>query len=389
MSEIEHSASDQPSVEELTLQAVAASQRLLETHPQPAQYRPELLPPVTHESYFGGEVKVIEAAPVDPLTGEAIKTDKLDVYYAHGAGWAQEEPTVQEMARLGRIAFAMDFTGARLADARFVIGHTELGNTASLQDATDKEVAASLGELGGIVPRQQMREAATLLGLIAERVSQDAAVGRIDAVFQSESAGHGLIAAYTHPEVFHNIVLAFPGSLSGPQIGFIPLRIAKDGMVRRQHRPSPDNDFRSQDQLGPAASIRMQLKSPGFKEDAAALRYSALAWMLHSIRQREGAPGVTLVAGLDDKIFELEGYLNSLVASTDIDRIVVVPGGHAIGGRKDVLATVMGQFPAMEADRARGPLRDRILLPANTPVERTEKIMALADEVDRRSAETP
>lgn len=153
----------------------------------------------------------------------------------------------------------MDFVGARAADARFIIGHTQLGNIASLQDATDKEVATLLGELGGIVPRQQMREAATLLGLIAERGSQNPNSGRIDAVFQSESAGHGLIAAYTHPEAFHNIVLAFPGSLSGPQTGFIPLRIAKDGMVRRQHRPSPDNDFRPQDQLGPAASIRMQL----------------------------------------------------------------------------------------------------------------------------------
>lgn len=93
------------------------------------------------------------------------------------------------------------------------------------------------------------------------------------------------------------------------------------------------------------------------------------------------------MAGLDDKIFELEGYLNSLVASTDIDRIVVVPGGHAVGGRKNVLATIMDQFPAMEAGRTNGPLRQRIFLPAKTPVERTEKIMALADEVDRRSVE--
>ncbi len=384
MPETEHPNFDQPTAEDLILRAVDASQRLLD---QPAQYRAELLPPVTYKSYFGGEVKVIEAVPVNPNEMMIIKPDVLDVYYAHGAGWAQEEPTIQEMARAGRSAFAMDFTGARLADARFVIGHTELGNTASLQHVTDKEVAALLGELGGIVPRQQMREAATLLGLIAERGSRDPNSGRIDAVFQSESAGHGLIAAYTHPEAFHNIVLAFPGSLSGPQTGFIPLRIAKDGIVRRQHRPSPDNDFSSQDQLGPAASIRMQLKSPGFKEDAAALRYSALAWMLHSIRQREGAPGVTLVAGLDDKIFELEGYLNSLVASTDIDRIIVVPGGHAIGGRKDVLATIMDQFPAMEAGKASGPLRHRIFLPANTPAERAEKIMALADEVDRRSVE--
>jgi hypothetical protein len=374
-----------PIPEDLNLQAAEASRRLLEPDPTAAQNHVELLPPIIHESYFGGEVKVIEAAPANPQTREVMKSDRPDVYYAHGAGWAQEEPTVQEMARLGRRAFAMDFTGARFADARFVIGRTELGNAASLQDVTDKEVAALLGELDSIVPRQQMREAATLLGLIAERGSQDPAASRIDAVFQSESAGHGLIAAYTHPESFHNIVLAFPGSLSGPQTGFIPLRIVKDGMVRRQHRPAPDNNFRPQNQLRPGASIRAQLKSPGFKEDAAALRYSALAWMLHSMRQREDAPGVTLVAGLDDKIFKLEDYLDSLVASSDIDRLIVVPGGHAIGGRKDVLATAMDQFPAMEAGKASGPLRDRITLPSDTPAARAASIMALADEVDRRS----
>lgn len=95
-----------------------------------------------------------------------------------------------------------------------------------------------------------------------------------------------------------------------------------------------------------------------------------------------------MVTGLDDKIFELEDYLNSLVASTDIDRIVVVPGGHAINGRRDVLATIMDQFPAMEAGKVNGPLRDRIYLPSFTPAARATGIMALADEVDRRSVET-
>jgi hypothetical protein len=387
MSEAERPKFGQPTHDDyLALQAAQASRRLLEPGSEAMPYRAELFPPATHESYFGGEVKVIEAAPVDPRTGEVAATDRPDVYYAHGAGWAQEEPTVQEMARRGRRAFAMGFIGARLADAHFVIGHTELGNTASLQNATDKEIRPLLGGLDGIVPKQQMREAATLLALIAERGTHDLSASRIDAVFQSESAGHGIIASYTHPEAFHDIVLAFPGSLSGPQTGFIPLKIAKDGMVRRLHRPSVDNDFRPAAKLSAAASIRMQLKSPGFKEDAAALRYSALAWMLHSMRQREGAPGVTLVAGLDDKIFALEGYLNSLVSSTDVDRIVVVPGGHAIGGRKDVLATAMDQFPAMGAGTASVPLRDRIILPSDTPAARRAQIIALADDVDHRSS---
>jgi hypothetical protein len=349
---------------------------------QPA-YKAELLAPVVHESYFGGEVRVIEAVPKNPHTNEPIETGAPDVYYAHGAGWAQEEPTILHMAQLGRRAFAMELTGDRESDPRFVTGHTPEG----LVDATGKDVAAQLDDLGMVVPRQQMREAATLLGLIAERGAQDPAAIRIDAVFQSESAGHGLIAAYSHPEAFHNIVLAFPGSLSGPQIGFIPLRVAQDAIVRRQHRTTPDNNFRPPSNLRPGEALRMQLQSPGFKEDAAALRFSALANMLHAIRERRDAPriGITLVAGLDDKIFELEKYLTSLVAPTDVDRIIVVPGAHAISGRKDVLTTVMDQFPAMEdqTDTHNAlPLRERMVLPPDIPPEREEWLLLLADAVD-------
>jgi hypothetical protein len=362
------------------------------------QFQAEITPPIAHESYFGGEVQVIEAIPIDSKTEQPIATNEPDIYYAHGAGWAQEEPTITEMARRGRKAFSMEAVGDRIADARFVVGHREPGNVESLQHLEKKEVAARLGKLSMIVPKQQMREAATLLALITERGEQHPAAGRIDAVFQSESAGHGLIAVYTEPDRFENVVLAFPGSLSGPQTGFIPGRIIKDGMVRRQHRPLPDGDFRRQAGASAAEALRMQLKSPGFKEDAAALRYSALAQMLHSIRERENTPGVTLVAGLDDKIFALEGYLESLVAPTDLDAIIVVPGGHAIGGRREVLATIMEQFPAMRAlkaarEQARregqapivAPLRNRILLPKDTPLQRAERIMALADAADRRT----
>jgi hypothetical protein len=367
--------------------AAEASRKILESDFSP--YHAELLPSVEHASYFGGKVEVIEATPLDAKTHERVERGDLDVYYAHGAGWAQEEPTIIEMAKQGRKAFAMDFIGARKPDARFVLGHTALGDTGSFEHATDKEIAALLGGLKGVVPRQQMREAATLLALIAERNGSDSERAKpIDAVFQSESAGHGIVAAYSEPEAFRKIVLAFPGSLSGPQTGFIPHRVLKDSLVRRRHRPAPDNDFRSTTKISPLTSVRMQLKSPGFKEDAAALRYSSLAWMLHSMRQKENAPGVTLVAGLDDKIFELEDFIESLVDAADVDRIIVVPGGHAIGGRKDVLGTVLSQLSTDESEVSKGSLAERIVLPENISSERKEEIMRLVADVDMRSAQS-
>jgi hypothetical protein len=339
-----------------------------------------MAPVETHDSYFGGQVKIIEAVP----TIEHAGAGQPDVYYAHGAGWAQEEPTIQEMARQGRRAFSMELVGDRESDPRFTIGHAALGDIDSLQHVSEAQVAAVLDQLDTIVPRQQMREAATLLGVIAERSVHDSHAGRIDAVFQSESAGHGLVAMYASPDSFRNVVLAFPGSLSGPQRGFIPGKVAKDALVRRRHRPEPSDDFRAEATVGKVEALRMQLVSPGFREDAAALRYSALASMLHTIRQRENAPHITLVAGLDDKIFELEHYLTSLVSSRDVDSIVVVPGGHAIGGRREVMASILAQLDAPASPD--GPLATRIVLPRDISPERAEGIFALADEVDKRTA---
>jgi hypothetical protein len=348
----------------------------------------KLLSPILHDSHFGGEVEVIEAVPEESTIAQTAP-----VYYAHGAGWAQEEPTIVEMARQGRRAFSMEFGGARKSDARFVIGHSDLGDSESLQHIAAKEIT-SIGELGMVVSQQQMRAAATLLGVIAERGATDITAAQVDAVLQSESAGHGLIAAYAAPDKFRNIVLAFPGSLSGKRTGFIPARLVRDVFARRKHRPSPENDFRQPDRPGYTTNLRMQLKAPGFRENAAGLRYSDLTRMLHSLRGRKGAPGVTLVAGLNDGIFKLEDYLKHLVASTDIDRLIVVPGGHAISGRKDVLATILAQFPAMEAAKTTAqegiamvlkPLRDRIVLPAGISRRRVERIYKLADAVDRRT----
>jgi len=169
----------------------------------------------------------------------------------------------------------MEFKGPREPDARFIIGHTLEGGD-PLKHVTPQEIKR-MGELGLVVSRQQMRAAASLLGVIAERGAEDITAGRVDAVLQSESAGHGLIAAYADPSKFHNIVLAFPGSISGKRIGFLPGRLLRDLFARRKERPLPEDDFRNPDRLRRGGSIRMQIKAPGFRENASALRHSDLS----------------------------------------------------------------------------------------------------------------
>ena len=337
---------------------------------------------VLHDSHFGGQVEIVEAVP----QGDRPKA-ALPIYYAHGAGWAQEKPTVEEIARQGRSAFYMDFVGGRKPADRYVVGNRQSAKGNVLHHMSEKEVTR-LGELGVIVPQQQIRAAASLLGVIAERSAEDRGAGRVDALLQSESAGHGLIAAYAAPEKFRNIVLAYPGGLSGKRKGFIPGRIVRDTFARRKHRPAPDNDFRYPDRLKGLQSIRMQLKAPGFHEDAKALRHGHLPQMLHSLRQKPHAPGVTLVIGLHDGIFRLKDYFRNLVSATDVDRIVIIPGGHAIGGRKDVLAKILEQLAAddhAKSEAAQKPLRERIVFPLEVSPRTVEKIYKLADAVDRRT----
>lgn len=326
-------------------------------------------------------MEIVEAVPLQ------ARAKSAPIYYAHGAGWAQERPTIEEIARQGRSAFYMDFTGDRKPDGRFVVGNKQSEDGNALEHISDKE-AALLGELGMIVPQQQIRAAASLLGVIAERGAEGPNVDRVDALLQSESAGHGLIAAYAAPEKFRNIVLAYPGGLSGKKKGFILGRLARDMFARRKHQPIPKNDFRYPDRLGRVKSMRMQLKAPGFREDAKALRHGHLPQMLHSLRQKKDAPGVTLVIGLHDGIFRLKDYFRNLVSAADVDRIIIIPGGHAIGGRKDVLAKILEQFSALDdarAETAHRPLRDRIVFPFEVSPRVMRRIYKLADAVDRRT----
>jgi hypothetical protein len=281
----------------------------------------------------------------------------------------------------------MDFAGRRKADGRFVVGSKQSGEGPALEHISAREVAR-LGELGMIVPQQQIRAASSLLAVIAERASEDPSNQRIDAVLQSQSAGHGIIAAYAAPEKFGNIVLAYPGGLSGKRKGFIPGRLVRDMFARRKHRPLPENDFRDPSRPGQLKSLRMQFKMPGFREDAKALRHMHLPEMLHSLRQKQNAPGVTLVIGLNDGVFKLKDYFRNLVSAADVDRIVIIPGGHAIGGRKDVLAKILEQLTI--ADRAKPheahkPLRERIVFPSDISPRIARKIVKFADAVDRRS----
>lgn len=324
---------------------------------------------------FEGKVRVVDIPA-------AVPTDTPTVIFTPGAGFGKEEPTAKKIAASGRDALSYSMSGLGKADQRYAVGRP-----GSLVEVDEASIFANTAEGDVVIPKQQMLQAEVLLHTLDQRGD-----GPVDAIFQSESAGHGIIAAYAEPSKFNSIVLAFPGSFEAqPERREIGRRMRAERRVAKEHRPSKGENFTKgfRNKVLAARAMAQAMRSPGdFLTKAAGLQNSSLASLLHEMKQRDDAPPVTLVAGLDDNIFPLERYFETMVSSQDVDRIVIVPGGHAITGRPEVLDTILEQFPAMESldeeFRAR-PLKDRIVFPEGISRERADEIFAMADRLDQRT----
>lgn len=336
----------------------------------------------THASVFGNMVDEIEARPskTDDQEGEPT------VFYSHGAGWGHEMPTVKKIATFGRRAFSYVHRGDREVDKEFILDTHE-----GVSEAVGKRgLKRKLRSAKRVVPKQLIREAATLNGLLEERAERGD-TAPIDAVFQSASVGPGMLAVNGAPEKFRNIVLAFPSGFER-QKG-VSKKMAKEALAKFRYRRTEDENFipRAKGRMFTAAhALRQQVRSSGFFTNVTALRYnSSVPDLLHQVKSRENAPGVTLVAGLDDKIFPIERLLKKLESSQDVDRIVIIPGGHAIDGRPEVLKTILDQFSAMEDDKHSAKplpsLVDRIEFPEGISARRRRRIKKLALELDQKS----
>lgn len=336
----------------------------------------------THHSKFGNYVDEIEA---QPRANKQIA--EPTVFYSHGAGWAHEAPTVKQIATFGRRAFSYVHRGERQVDKDFIFDTHE----GTSEIVGKRGLRRKVRSARRVIPKQLIREAATFSGLLEERAERGDAEP-IDAIFQSASVGPGMLAVNGAPEKFRNVVLAFPSGFEH-QKG-VSKKMAKEAMTKQRQRRREGENFipRTKGRLFTAAhALRQQVRSSGFFANAAALRYnSSVPSLLNQVKSRENAPGVTIVAGLDDKIFPIERILNRLESSSDVDRIMLVPGGHAIDGRSEVLETILDQFPVMEANKNSAkplaPLIERIEFPENISKRRYRRIEKLANKLDQKSA---
>lgn len=359
-------------------------------------HEPVLFPVETQESIFGGTVEITMAAAIDSETDMPV-TD-IPVYFAGGMINVKNEPYLTYLARHGRNALAVSYDGPRERNRTFeTIWQTESGKVGSahgMRRARKNVTAARADQADVIASRYQMEKASSLLATF-----EDKEIERVDAILQS-GALSGMLAAYSDPDRFRNIVFAYAAGISGPdRPGEITANVARDARYKRRWPTDSENSFKDDYGDDPEAT-RQHTKRPRISEamlDGVGVAYSDHAPLLHGLRQYENAPGVAIVAGLEDPMYSPERFLETLHSPDDVDYILVTEGPHGIGYRRDVMGQVMDLFPAMEARKAgrhaaaasgqparREPLRNRLLLPVNISQQRAEQLYALADEVDRR-----
>jgi hypothetical protein len=371
---------------------------------RPEKFGATIQQTIEQQSLFGGSLEVIEALPTDPSTGY-VQRNTPSLYYAHGAG-GHEIPTINHLAKIGQPAFFVKIRGERTNNRAYGV----INENGEEKEVPESELKQYKDGKHGIIPLQQVKEALSVLHMIDQMQQQGHHDGPTNLLVQSESACHGLLAIYADYSAYHlnsdqdprmgNLVLAYPGGISGPQEGFIPRRMLAEWKTRRDNKVSPENSFREKkdERLSLMDKYREMRQDRGFRADAAALRHAALAPTLHAIKALDTNPMISLVAGIDDNIFPLAGYFNRIRSPHDIDLMMVTPGGHGIQRRKDVMGGILDLFPQMddlrksrEQAKAKGinvdqlPLHERIIFFPGVSQTRQSEVLRMAEALDKRS----
>ena len=356
-----------------------------------ASYRVKLHPPQLQESIFGGWARYTAAEAIDPKSGQPVETPP--VYFTGGYGNVKTAPHLVNLAQSGMNAFSVTLEGKRDSDTSFMAINNRTGTDYRMKDAYEMRAAQASGEAESIISRHQMNKAATLLAAMEEF-----AISKADVLAQSEGALHALLAANTQPNKFGVIVLAYPaGHTTQHNLSDAPRNVAHNERYKYQNKVAPENSFKA-DYAGEEAEGHKQKVAPGAIVDGGTVALSDHSEVLSDLRSDPDAPGVAMVAGLDDAIYPPEEYLRKLKSASDIDVMLVTEGGHGTRYRRDVMEQIKGLSGMVRDMRTqmreardngieitREPLRNRLILPAGISGERRERLLALADEVDART----
>jgi hypothetical protein len=204
----------------------------------------------------------------------------------------------------------------------------------------------------------------------------------VNAIFQSADALNGLLALHKRPDMFGNVILAYPAGLvrqprpARASLGV--LRSVASGMLRKYVVPV-DNSFEKL-----TGRFTSRPKTAGGFVTAASVALSSQSALLSAARQRPDAPGVSLVLGLGDWMIRPKRVLDGLNAAHDIDYILVTNTPHGIKGRKDVMQKALGLFSLMERSGLHDgtlPLADRMVFMQDVPASKQDELREIAAKV--------
>lgn len=270
------------------------------------------------------------------------------------------------------------------------------------EDGQEKQVARQR------VYTQATRPEVTLISSLQQEARADELISHIEAestgpingFFQSADAQNGLLAAYRRPDLFKNIILAFPAGLIKKQSPVEYTRRMMRGA--REHRGEKhviplEVDFEAgirKTSLRERKDEQRIRKSGGFTvASSVALAYQNQ--LLHEMRENVEAPGVSLLLGLKDAMMDPGRIIESLESANDIDYILVVNRKHGINGDTELLNMALAMLPKMDESNALRrvgedpkPLRERVIFSSDVVDEDKESILKLVHELEARSAST-
>ena len=186
-------------------------------------------------------------------------------------------------------------------------------------------VPDSLNEEVEKYPREELRKAQTILGLIEQKN-----IEKIDVIAHSEGAINVAIAAMLHPEKFRNIVFYAPAGLIGNDNLF---RLIK-GAIAGSKRPESISKFpvteAEKNYLASTANITSEYQNKNLVravKEVLAISRVQIQEMLKYLREK--GVKVVAIAAVDDTLFPMEKMQKDRNVTTDfVDGFLSVRGGH-------------------------------------------------------------
>lgn len=229
---------------------------------------------------------------------------------------------------------------------------------------------------------------------------------KVTLIGQSADVQPAVIAVHKRPDLFKNLILAFPSGMPKKSKRSEYLRLAASKIAEGKNinpKPviEPENSYyppmpTSASELGRLAMRRF--KGSGGLRALASTMTGYQGGLLHELRQRGNAPGVSMLLGTRDWVGRPEKVIEGLKSADDVDFLLIVNSSHGLKGRKDLTGRMIELTDMMEArsqerkaarvrgeDFDPGSLADRLIFleegPYKVSEEEQEKLRELAHNV--------